>query len=113
MYACLGFVIEGLHRGESTLLHCKQGKHRSGVFVSCVLALVFKWSLDAAMQFYFNARPLARNRDQWIVNAIAEKLELQDLLDEINRRGMFRTMLADIVQRCTPKSIPSNAELRS
>ena len=55
MITAVKLVLAALMFGEDVLLHCRQGKHRSGGFCILILALLLGTDIDSALEFYFFA----------------------------------------------------------
>ena len=92
----MAFVIQGLYQNESVLLHCLSGKHRSGCFASFVIALLDGITVDDAMTFYFEKRPLPEKNDQKVVKKFALRHGLQGILKDMSRKHMYQEMLRRI-----------------
>ena len=80
MMTAVKLVLAALMFGENVLLHCRQGKHRSGAFSVRILALLRGTDLGAALDFYFSRRPDLTPRDRRIVQQILDRMKYQRLL---------------------------------
>ena len=78
------------------LLHCLSGKHRSGCFASFVIALLDGITVDEAMTFYFEQRPLPGRHDQRVVRQHTSRHGLREILSDMNRKLMYQEMLRSI-----------------
>ena len=55
MIMAVKLVLAAMMFGESVLLHCRQGKHRSGGFCVLILALLRGTDIDSALDFYLTS----------------------------------------------------------
>ena len=67
MITAVQVVLVAVMFGEGVLLHCRQGRHRSGAFCVLILALLLGRGIDAALDFYFSKRSDLRSADWWRV----------------------------------------------
>ena len=93
MRAILSFAIEYLCRGQSVLVHCWAGKHRSGIFAITLIALIKGWTWEEASRHYFGARPLRDRWDQNKVWSLCQKNGLVLFLAELVHEGFCADML--------------------
>ena len=107
MYSMLRFVIFALHDGKSVLLHCWQGKHRSGVVCILVLALLTGWSWDEAERFYLQQRGLTRSYDTYKVHDIGRNQhDMPGFLGRLRREGFLADHIARIRRGRDPIPYP-------
>ena len=86
MSTTVKLVLAALVFGESVLLHCRQGKHRSGALCVLILALLRGTGIDAALEFYFAKRSGFRNRDWYIVRSILDRMTYPQLLATLQQQ---------------------------
>ena len=67
MVTAVKLVLAALMFGENVLLHCRQGKHRSGALCILMLALLSGSSIGAAVDIYMSKRGDLCNHDRRIV----------------------------------------------
>ena len=70
MITAVKLVLAALMFGENALLHCRQGKHRSGAFCVLILALLRGTEIASALEFYWSRRPDLEPRDKGIVEKV-------------------------------------------
>ena len=70
MSTAVKLVLAASMCGENVLLHCRQGRHRSGAFCVLILALLRGNGIDGALEFYFAKRSDLRNRDWYTARSI-------------------------------------------
>ena len=88
---CLEEVLEGLGHGDTVLVHCKAGKHRSGAFSALVLACLTGVSWDTAAEDLFRIRKY-NDKDRIIVGGIGKDLTLRDVADELRRSEFWHSI---------------------
>ena len=88
---CLEEVLEGLGHGDTVLVHCKAGKHRSGAFSALVLACLTGVSWDTAAEDLFRIRKY-NDKDRIIVEGIGKDLKLRDVADEFRCSEFWRSI---------------------
>ena len=104
--ACVKFCLNYWVLGYQVLIHCKQDKHRSGAFCSCLCALLDKATIQEGMQTYFAFRRLGE-RDQRIVGRMCTTLELQRVLDSYREDDFCAKELRILrTRRPAPKRAP-------
>ena len=61
-------VLTALALGENVLLHCRQGKHRSGVLAMLILGILApsgSENYDSLEEIYFKKNPKAKFSEWW------------------------------------------------
>ena len=106
MARAVELCLIALIAGGKALVHCRQGKHRSGTFASVVLAVLLDLSLDDAVEMYFRERPLVLKRDQAIVWKIIAKRGIREWLDGF--RAQFDT--SRLMEEANSKKRQKNSE---
>ena len=76
MITAAKLVLAVLLFGESVLLHCRQGKHRSGGFCILILALLRGTDIDSALELC-SKRPGLMPRDWRIVQQVLVRMAYQ------------------------------------
>ena len=97
MVAAVKLVLAALMFGENVLLHCRQGKHRSGVFCVLILALLLGSDIDAALEFYFSKWWDLQVSDWRRVNNILESKNYKRLLEMLRRQSWHDKALNNIL----------------
>ena len=73
-------ALTTLMAGNSVLAHCIHGRHRSGAFAVCVLALLKNISVKEAQQEYFHLRQATfRSSDKQRVCDICSSMRLHEV----------------------------------
>ena len=88
----------------TVLVHCRQGKHRSGAFASVVLAVLLDLPLDEAVKMYFQNRPLPLNRDQNIVWKIINNRGIREWLDGFRRHFHISALFEEAIEKKRKKT---------
>ena len=88
----------------TVLVHCRQGKHRSGAFASVVLAMFLDLPLDEAVEMYFQNRPLPLNRDQNIVWKIINNRGIREWLDGFRRHFHISALFEEAIEKKRKKT---------
>ena len=118
MLTAVKLVLAALMFGENVLLHCRQGKHRSGAFCCLMMALLMGSSMSSAVDFYFSKRPDLHQHDRRIVDKIVHKKGLEWLLEKIRQQSWCEKALGNVLNRLwahrvqnvpMPKRMPTSA----
>ena len=86
MSTTMKLVLAALMFGEGVLLHCRQGKHRSGALCVLTLALLRGTGIDGALDLYFAKRSDLRSRDCYIVRKILDRTNYPQLLAKLEQQ---------------------------
>ena len=104
MHAVLLFLVECLVRQERVLLHCRVGRHRSGLFAGLALLFVFGLPWDEACDVYFEKRIGLTRHDMEKVRCHRLKQDLLALLAQLQHEGFCDDLLEQL--RRTPPPPP-------
>ena len=99
MITAVKLVLAALMFGESALLHCRQGKHRSGAFCVLILALLRGTEIASALAFYWSRRPDLEARDWRKVENILVQKNYQRLLVMMRKEAWCDKALNNILNR--------------
>ena len=99
MVTAVKLVLAGMMFGENVLLHCRQGKHRSGALCVIMLALLLGCSIAAAVDLYMSKRQDLYQRDKRIVEKIARRKGLDELLEKLRRQTWCQEACLNILNR--------------
>ena len=91
-------VLAALMFGEHVLLHCRQGRHRSGAFCALILALLRGTGIDAALEFYFANRSDLRNRDWYIMRSISDRMTYPQVVATLQLQDWCQKSLHNILK---------------
>ena len=92
--------------GESILIHCRQGKHRSGTFGCFMFCLLCGCSLEEALVAYRSRNRRVVARDIRIVREIWGKNNLSQALIDFRGQGWVRDTLGNILHKIYATTVP-------
>ena len=88
----LKYMLEGL----DTLVHCVQGKHRSGGFLVFVLALISGNDADDMINDYLKKDPVLRRHDSGCVFRVWKESNLRTVLEKARQDSEVKHMASEI-----------------
>ena len=88
----LKYMLEGL----DTLVHCVQGKHRSGGFLVFVLALISGNDADDMINDYLKKDPVLRHHDSSCVFRVWKESNLRTVLEKARQDSEVKHMASEI-----------------
>ena len=103
--------------GESILVHCRQGKHRSGTFGCFMFCLLCRCSLEDALLAYRSRNRRVNARDIEIVQEIWAQNNMSQALSDFRGQGWVEDTLGNILHKIfativpRPLSTPDRPEL--
>ena len=100
MMTAVKLVMLALMFGQEVLLHCRQGKHRSGAFCVLMLALLWDCSIWVALESYWSCRPDLQDWDWWTLDKILfRKNNFNELVKTVRQQSWFPKARGNILNR--------------
>ena len=100
MMTAVKIVLLALMFGQNVLIHCRQGKHRSGAFCVLILALMWECSVMAALRFYWSKRPDLEDHDWWVLDKILfRKNNFDEVVERVREQSWFPKARGNILNR--------------
>ena len=100
MMTAVKIVMLALMFGQNVLIHCRQGKHRSGAFCILLLALMWECSVTAALHWYWSKRSDLQNHDWWVLDRIMfRRNDFNGLLERVRQQSWFPKARGNILNR--------------
>ena len=104
--AVLIFLVECLVRKDCVLIHCRVGRHRSGLFAVVALMLVLGLSWDEACDVYFEKRIGLSHHDRNTVRCHRMKKDLLAALARLQQAGFCDDLLEQLRRPPPPRPPP-------
>ena len=92
--------------GESILIHCRQGKHRSGTVACFMYCLLCGCTLNDALPAYRSCNRRVVGRDIGIVRDIWDKNNLTQALEYFREQGWVQNMVGNILHKVFVPTVP-------
>ena len=110
MMTAAKIVLLALMFGQNVLIHCRQGKHRSGAFCILILALMWECSVMAALRFYWSKRPDLEDHDWWVLDKILFRMNnFDELVERVREQSWFPKARGNILNRLWALTVQSRS----
>ena len=100
MMTAVKLVMLALMFGQEVLIHCRQGKHRSGALCILMLALLWDCSIWVALEWYWSGRGDLKDHDYWVLDKILfRKNDFNALVERVRQQSWFPKARGNILNR--------------